>query len=136
MCAYVDLKATQDFVKKNKGNHKIRVYKYLRFRGRANFSIDMLIAPYKYTEYKPGINKSDSRSKLQNRNNIEINKGIHTYLSSKNAYYHRPYTAIVVGFTADIYDLICVGYGGEAVWKKVTMTERSYKDAIKRGKLV
>lgn len=143
MCATVDLKAQNDFVKKNKNNHKIKLYKLLKVR---NFGgvWNTNLWKYEYQSYvggpyiggykfNPGINKSDSKQKLQTKDGIQVDKGIHCFLSKRAAhnYDNDPYLTLVTVY-ADIDDLICIGHGKQAVFKKVFLSKLSHDRVLNK----
>lgn len=142
MCAIVDLKAQSDFIKKNKNNHKIKLFKLLKTTAFDvwnpnvyNFeSIKQVTGPYRKNYiYHPGINKSDSRQKLQNKNQKSIDKGIHCFTSKRAAKNYDDwceYTLVTI--YADIDDLICIGEDKQAVFKKIYLSKESYNRVLRK----
>lgn len=133
MCAFVDIKAQQKFLSKHKNHKTVTVYKVLcRKQNMLNTDYYTLVSPYiNENKYFIGINKSNSRAKLQTQKNREINKGIHTFihkcdadsLAIRNNYKNW----FVVKVKAEMKDLICVGVYDEAVFKKITLPESEVK---------
>lgn len=119
MCAYVNLAATNAFVKKHKKNKTVTVYKYLTIED------GVLRSPFRYNKWLPGVIKSNSKAKLQIMKGREINRGIHVYLNRKDAEDNAD-GDIVVKLTAKIEDLICLGILDEAVFRSVTFSKAEY----------
>lgn len=124
MCAYVNIECQNKFLKKHKNHKTVSVYKYLIKDG------NKLTSPFYYEEYKPGIIQSNSKAELQTKNGKEINRGIHTYLSSQKATDSSVHGDAIVKFEANIEDLICIGYDDEAVFTKVSLSKSEYEKAI------
>ena len=142
MCARVDLKAQAEFIKKNKNNHKIKLYKLLTTTTDEVWnpsifefgSVKRVTGPYlKSYIYNPGINKSDSRQKLQIRDQTYIYKGIHCFTSKRAAKNYDDWNeCTLVTIYADIDDLICVAKEKQAVFKKVFLSKGSYNRVLRK----
>lgn len=127
MCAYVSVEATQKFLKKHKNHKSVTVYKYLIQDGNSLYS-----PFFGNKSWLPGEIKSNSTSKLQTRNNIEINRGIHVYLTRQDAVDNADIDEKIIQLTAKIEDLICVdGDDNIAVFTKVELSKAEYAKAIK-----
>lgn len=127
MCAYVNVEATQKFLKKHKNHKSVTVYKYLIQDG------DSLYSPFfGHKPWLPGEIKSNSTAKLQTQNGKEINRGIHVYLTSEDALNNAASMETVIQLKANIEDLICVdGDDNVAVFTKVELSKAEYTKAIK-----
>lgn len=126
MCALVDAELTKKYVNKKKNTTYVKVYK------RLTVDNNKLLAPFMYTEYKPGINKSNSRAKLQTKNSAEINRGIHVYPNKEDASRRVRGWEVIVEMKAKISDLICLGSCDEAVFRKVELSQKEYDRALKQ----
>lgn len=148
MCLTVDAAKTKAWIKKNRGKKSIRVYKLLEIPelldsqgkiilnklGESTRDYKKLVAPYRNSEYKPGVIKSGSRVKgLCLTQGREINIGIHTYanqclaivsLTFSNKFYR------LVELRVDFDDFIAAG-NEDLVFRKVRLTEHAYKKALK-----
>lgn len=132
MCTNVKLNLQEKFLKKNKGNKTVTVYKYLKKEDGA------IVSPFYTKTWKPGVAKSNSCAKLQTQNGREISRGIYTYLNVRDAKSNvvEPYEC-VVKLTANISDLICVGGWDDepiAVFSKVTLSQSEYDKVMKNTK--
>ena len=127
MCAIVDLYSQKEFLKKHKNHKSVTVYKTLRK------NIYGELKSIHYDElYVPGITKSNSKAKLQKRDNTEVNRGIHVFLTKERAEIDNAYGyKTIVPFKALIEDLICVECNGRAVFRKVELSNKEYERAIK-----
>lgn len=142
MCAIVDLKAQAEFIKKNKNNHKIKLFKLLKttedyfwnYKAFTYEYITHVTGPYRKSYvYNPGINKSDSRQKLQTLDQVSIDKGIHCFTSKRAAKNYDDWDEFtLVTIYADIDDLICVAEGKQAVFKKVFLSKGSYNSVLRK----
>jgi hypothetical protein len=140
MCLFVDKKETEKLLKSGKKF----VWGYKKVILKSNWDIFnqritnyYLDSPYYSHEWKPGVNKSNSRSKKTCcRDRLVINHGIHVYLNSKIC---KPKEYIKV--KCYIKDLIGISYhmryiGNdytrviEAAFTKVELSVKEYNRRI------
>lgn len=135
MCLIKDSENTVRYTKtiRSKGG-KIRCWKIL------NIHNNTLIAPYYIMEYKVGINVSSRRSKEINSvddpytatSTPNVRNGIHVYKRKPRKNYYLPYD-VLVPVICDIKDFVASSRT-EAVFMKVFIKKRDYKNALRANK--
>lgn len=122
MCLTVDKEKTLAFYKKHRNHKTVTVYKRLiKDVGCRTFT-----SPYMCRTYYLGrIKISDSKLRFDKnrRSNVNINVGIHAYVSKKIALTHLESYETLCEFKMDMKDFIAVGKYGDIVATKMKFTE-------------
>ena len=130
MCLYVDVKSTASLLERGP---TIRAWKVLRreyHRGHHR-----LISAMMCFIWNPGENISDSRNKKPRKRVDAVGRGIHVFLSHRQAssWVKQTTTAHerVVLVTCHVKDLVAADEWGRAVFTKVHLSKRAYNKAMK-----
>jgi hypothetical protein len=130
MCCIAQSKLTKKFLQDNKYTKFVTVFKVLKrdeYAGKP-----YLKAPYRGTEYIAGEYSVEGLTRARGKE-CDVSLGIHVYLDKKSAEKLRrqTYNSTVVEMTALVQDVIGVGDGNHAVFRRVYFSQSEYDRKLK-----
>lgn len=138
MCLEYDARRTRELRQKLKlGGDEMILYKLVDYYTNNDQDVGLCGFYQSDYKYKAGYNYSDRATIVldeDEKTDQEVYKGIHVYVHKrKNGTYYRD-APLEIPVTVKLKDFVAAGKGGEAVFTKIYIKSKDYKNALKLGK--